>query len=422
MTATVPPQQPALDRVLWVIVALAVLTLFASPTRLLFVPFEYDGVYATYTPPNFIDLMWLTLTAVLFLRGGQLSARALLGLALLVVIAGIVLQSSEATPDPEKFADLFLFNCRLTMGLALGALLARRAMPASVISGIVLAGTLIIAASTLVLALGGGGISYDFYTTDQRFGGMGLGPNEAGIVFAGAFNMLPMIFGSIPLSALAAPILLAGVIAAGSRTATLLVIPGVFLWIPTIRRRYHGRQAVLAWVAFILFAALVAWIEYEVTAGIASGASSAAFGRFGTTSDVSTQGRIAIYTQVPVYLWTHLGTVLWGVGSSNVAVEDFVNNVLSLGTEHTHNLLLQWVLGYGVAGLVLFGVVVFPMLRRGRRFANDDQRGLRWFGLTMAVGQALQYGLIMEKFLLLFGLLAGYVAAASSRIAVLERS
>jgi len=421
MTATVPQQQPALDRVLWVVVALAVLTLFASPTRLLFVPFEYDGVYATYTPPNFIDLMWLMVAAVLFLRGAQLSPRRLVGLGLIVGMALIILEYSEAEPVTEKFADLLLFNWRLAISVAMGAMLARNARSAGLVGTILLGGTLIVAASTLLLAMGGGGVAYDFYTTDQRFGGMGLGPNEAGIVFAGAFNMLPMIFESMPLAVLAGPVLLAAVIATGSRTATLLVIPGVFLWIPIIRRRYHGRQAIAAWFAFALYAAVVGWTEYEVTAAIASGGSAAAFSRF-TVSDASTQGRLEIYLQVPVYLWTHLSTVLWGVGSSNVAVEDFINNVMSIGTEHTHNLLLQWVVAYGVAGVVLFGVIVFPFLRPGRRFANDDQRGLRWFGLTMATGQALQYGLIMEKFLLLFGLLAGYAAAASSRAAVLERS
>jgi hypothetical protein len=65
--------------------------------------------------------------------------------------------------------------------------------------------------------------------------------------------------------------------------------------------------------------------------------------------------------------------------------------------------------------MALLGILIRPLLRRGRDFPDDDARGLRWFGLTLVVGQVIQYGLFEEKLLLAFTMTIGFVAATTAR-------
>src|SRR5579864_5595547 len=114
---------------LTVLAALALFLVLAARSGLFFVPFAYEGDYQSVVPPNLIDLVWLGLGLALYARSGKPTARVPFLLAGLLVIT-------------------------------------------------LVAGSIVIAVSTIILATGQGP-RYEFYTQMDRYGGMGLGPNEA---------------------------------------------------------------------------------------------------------------------------------------------------------------------------------------------------------------------------------------------------
>ncbi|MBI4502339.1 MAG: O-antigen ligase family protein [Gemmatimonadetes bacterium] len=397
--------------------ALAVIALFimlVAPTRFFFIPFTYEGNYLSVAPPNLIDLVWLGLAAALYSRSGHPSPWPPLTLAGLLILGATVIALSDVAV-PEVMIDLVTFNTRLIGGLVLGILLARAGIPAGLLVSTLVVGITVIGMSTIVLA-GGRGPSYDFYTQIRRYGGMGLGPNEAAMFFAGTFNMLPLVFRRRPWLSLALPVLLTALLLTGSRTGVLIAAAGVSLWVPAAASSARGAKRVALWIAVIVVAALAAWAGFVLIRDlwnrdvIAPVASSVA-----PSPDESTTGRLEIYSAVPTYLWQHLGVLLAGVGASNAAVEWTLQNVLSLETYHTHDLFLQFLTAYGIAGLFLAGVLVFPLLRRRDRYPDEDALGLRWFGLTLVAGQLIQYGLFEVKFLLIFTMIAGFLMAGTRR-------
>ena len=358
--------------------------------------------------------MWLAVGVALYARCGRPVARVPLALAGLIILSGTAIITSGALV-PEKFLDAVLFNLRLVGGLTIGWLLVPAGISAGLVAVLLVVGATIVALSTFALAAGIGP-SYDFYVGMHRFGGMGLAPNEAALVFAGAFNMLPLLFARRPWLALLAPLLVAGILVAGSRTGLLLAAGGSLLWIPAIARSARGARAVVAWLVFLVVAAAFAWITYRIFQGLlAQEVVSPVTERLGDTADVSTVGRLEIYLSTPAYLWQHPLTLLLGVGGSNVAIEWFLHQELALETLHMHDLLLQFLAAYGVTGLLITGFLTVPLVRRRERFPDWEAVGLRWFALTLVAGQVIQYGLFQEKFLLLFTVTIGFVAAATAR-------
>ena len=403
----------SLDRALAIVVALAVLVLFLAPTRILFIPFEYGGEYVMFLPPNIIDVMWIGIGLALYARAGMPTARIALGLAAMVIIGFIgLVVAGEMTPD--HFADLLIFNTRAAGALAIGAMLARTGLGGETVPLIYLAGGLSIAVSSLVLALGGG--SYDYYSELRRFGSLGMTPNETGTVLAGAFNMLPWLTRDRRWLALATPVLVIGVLLTGSRTGLLLIMAGALFWVPSLIGRVRGFRAVLAWISILTVAALATWVAWGVLRSFASRevvASVTARAR-DTGTDESSTFRLTIYLDTLRFLWEHPAALLVGVGGSNVAVEWLLVKVLPLDTYHAHNLLLQAWAAYGIAGLAACVVLLKPLFRRSSRFPDNGALAMRACALTIALGQALQYGLGEQKFLLLFAIAVGYTATASA--------
>jgi hypothetical protein len=386
--------------------------LFAAPTRLFYTPIPYDGDFLTFTPPNFLDLICLGLAGMLFARSGTISIRLLLVLAGALLLGGITVFTADVWVA-ESLYDVGLFNLRMAGGLALGWMLVRSGIPPGTLGLILVAGTLITATSTIVLLAGGGG-SYDFYDELGRVGGMGLGPNEASLLFAAALNALPLLYVRRPWIAFAMSPLVAGLVGTGSRTGVLLALGGMFLWVPALRRASKLGRPAVAWLTAIMVVSLTAFMTYELLLStLFQGLLNPIGLRLGTTSDESTLGRFEIYSQVPLALWQNPMLLLFGTGASNVAVENFLKNELAIWTMHTHDLFLQLVTAYGVIGLALSYFLVRPLFRSGRRFPDESALGIRWFGLTLVGGQLIQCGLYAEKFLLIFMMVLGMVAALS---------
>ena len=409
--ADLPLSPATLDRGLAIMVALGLLLVFVSPTRLYYIPYEIPSDY-WIVPPNFIDLIWLSIAAALFLRNGSIAPWPLLGAAVLVMISlTVIIFSTE--PLPEKYVDLLMFNLRLLGGLWIGWLMVRAGLSANYFGSLLVAGAVIIAAS-LILAMQAGGYS-DYYAETGRFVGIGLPPNEAAVIVAAASNALPLLFPNRRWLAFAAPVLFAGIVITGSRTGVILGLLSFVFWVPAILKSYRGSRAIFAWIVFAGAATLEIWVLTQLFGDLFTGQLTTAAERLGTTTDESTAGRILIYTALPLYLWQHLSVLVFGAGGSNVAVEWLMRNVAGVETFHAHSLLLQFVCAYGLFGIVLLGFIVRPLLRRGSRYGGDDGRAIRWFVLTILVGETVQYGLTVEKFLLLFAIPAGFAAALSSR-------
>jgi hypothetical protein len=182
---------------------------------------------------------------------------------------------------------------------------------------------------------------------------------------------------------------------------------GLLLWVPVAAKSARGFKGVLLRVGVLGVAAIYVWVGTAMMERLTN--------RLSNPNDISTAGRFEIYQKLPAYLWHHWELLIAGVGASNVAVEWFLKRVLDLGTIHAHDLLLQLLTAYGLAGIGLLGMLILPLLRRGRRFPDDDTRALRWFGLTLVIGQVIQYGLFEEKLLLAFTMTIGYVATATAR-------
>ncbi len=393
--------------------AIALLVMFAAPTRLFFVPFTYQGTYITVIPPNLLDAVWMMVGLALYMRAGKPSAKAPLAAAGLMILGAVAITLTNADV-PERVLDLVTFNARLVGGVMVGVLAARAGIESGLLGSLLMSGTLIVALSTVYLGLVGGA-QYDFYAQMQRYGGMGISPNEAGIMFAAALNMLPLLFERRPWLGLFAPVLLSALLMTGSRTGVLLLVPGLLFWIPALVRvaRVGGGRAVVgSMVMTTLVAMLGIWLMSQ---GAAESVAPVA-ARLETTADVSNIGRLEIYLGVPYILAFREPLILLvGAGGSNAAVEWFLKEVAQIWTSHTHNLVLQFLTAYGLVGLVVAWVFIKPLLRPRRCFPNAESLGLRWFGLTMVGGQAAQYGMWEIKFLVALTLVVGYVAVIAPR-------
>lgn len=407
------PDVATLDRALGVAVALAFLVLFLSPTRILFIPFDYGGEYLMYLPPNVLDLMWLGIGVALCARAGLPSGRAALGLAAMLII-GIIGLVVAGDPGPDQITDLLLFNLRVAGGLVLGAMLARTPLGDTTVPLVFLGGSVLVAGSSLVLAMGGA--TYDFYSELRRFGSLGMAPNETGCVLAGAFNMLPWLTRDRRWLAVASPALVLGVLLTGSRTGLLLMMAGAVFWIPGLVGTLRGFRAVVVWLVILVVGGAAAWLAQGFVGNLMSRevVASLAERTMDTGSDESSMFRLTIYLETLRYLWENPLAFLVGVGGSNVAVEWLLVKVLPLGTWHTHDLFLQAFAAYGVAGLVASALLLRPLLRRGSHLPSLGAKAMRAFGLTVIVGQLIQYGLGQEKFLLFLTIAVGYVAAAGA--------
>lgn len=406
------PNQSSLDRLLYVTIAAAFLLLCLAPTRFFLIPFADQGDYVMYTPPNIMDLLLLGLGLAVFARARSSSGSLAVGLGVMILVGAIGL-ALNGEREIYQLADLLLFNVRLAAGLALGAMLSRSGLDADFVALMFLGSAVVIAAGAIPIALGF--VSYDFYSGIGRFGSLGLGPNETGIVLAGAFNMMVWLTRERTWPALAAPLLSLGVVLTGSRMAALLTLLGLLVWIPGLVRlaRDPNRRANLSVTTIAL--ALSAWIVVVFLEQMVTQGTLAALGQRAaeTGADESSTFRVRIYLDTIAYLIDNPLVLLAGVGGSNVAVEWVLSRVLPLGTYHTHDLALQLLTAYGVLGLVAGMVMLRPLIRRSARFPDDASRALRAFALTLVAGQVVQYGLWQVKFLLLFTMALGYVTAAS---------
>ena len=407
------PDIAMLDRGLMVAVALAFLVLFLVPGRIFQIPFPYDGDFITYQPLNVVDLLWIGIGVALFARSGGISARAVLALAVILAVGAIgLVVNGEA--GMEQLADLLLFNLRMAGGLAVGSLLFRSGFNGDAVSLMYLGGAATVALAAIPLALGW--VSYDFYTGMGRFGSLGLAPNEAGIILAGAFNMLPWIMRKRRWVVLVAPLLFLGVLITGSRTALLLMMIGAAWWVPSVVGSIRGFRGIVVTVLIMVVWAAVAWWAWGFVEQIQTqGAVASIAARTAETgADESSTFRLRIYLDTITYLLEHPGALAVGVGGSNTAVEWVLVSVLPLGTYHTHDLALQALAAYGLIGPVACAVLLWPLLRRPARFPDLGSKAMRAFILSVVAGQVIQYGLVQVKFLLLFAMALGYVTAASA--------
>ncbi len=407
------PSLEALDRALLVVIGAAFLILFLAPSRIFVVPFPYDGEWTMYTPPNVIDLLFLGIGLALFARAGALPTAQILVLGLLLVV-GALGMAWNGEIDTYHVADLVLFNLRVAGGLAVGALLWRAGLSGDRVALMFLAGAVALAVSAVPLALGF--VSYEFYSGMGRFGSLGLAPNETAMVLAGAFNMLPWLTRERRWLGVAAPLLAFGVVLTGSRTGAILVALGFLWWLPNLVRLARANRQLAGWLVTALAVGITVWlaagfIQRLLTQGAVSAISQRAAE---TGADESSSFRLTIYFETLGYLWENPGVLLAGVGGSNVGVEWVLSHVLPLGTYHSHDLALQALTAYGVLGVVGLTMLLWPLVRRPSRFPDLGSQALRAFVLSLLAGQVIQYGLWEEKFLLMFTVGLGFVAAASA--------
>jgi O-antigen ligase len=151
------------------------------------------------------------------------------------------------------------------------------------------------------------------------------------------------------LAALALPLLIVSLIAAGSRGPVVAFVVGFAVMLALAARTRRARRRIGAVVVLLLFAAVLVPL---LLPGSAVGRSLSTI--IGSASGLSSNGRSAIWAQA----WTEFSRHLtFGIGTGGYGAIDPIN-------AYPHNILLEVGVELGVIGLVALVVMIGSMLRR----------------------------------------------------------